>query len=233
MANDSIGKPKRKIGKYLGIAVVVLAAGIFAAQLAWKYSGSNQWELEMDKDGVKILAMKTPGSALKKYKSTVRLKAKMGSIVAMMQDPNVCDYIGCYEAKIIEKPNDQLIYSSFRYPFPFPFRAREYVVKQEMSLDPQSKSVYMAYIAVPDKIPPNDCCFRIRNMNNTWRFTPLENGEVEAEYVIDMDEGGAIPSFLLNSIRAPFIYDSLKKLDGLANMPRYQNATFDFVKAQS
>ena len=57
-----------KIAKFVSLGaltlVVILSIAPFAskAHFAWKRSGSNQWELEIDKDGVKVYSSKSPDS---------------------------------------------------------------------------------------------------------------------------------------------------------------------------
>jgi len=231
MTVNATGKPQRKVAKYSAIALLVVIAGLLLSQVIWLYSGSNQWELEMDQNGLKIYSMKSPGSAMKKFKSEMKVKAKLSAIVKLMEDPDVCDEIGCRDSKVLETVNEQLRYHSFVMDPPFPFRSREFVAKVEFLQDPDSKELLINFIAAPDKVPPSDCCYRVTHMNNTWRFKPLENGELQVEYIVDTDEGGAIPSILLNALRPQFLRDALGKLEGLMKREKYQNAEYSFLKS--
>lgn len=219
----------KKILIFSTLSVVV----IFASwQLIWIFSGSEQWELIHEKKGVKIYSMKSPGSGLKKFKGTVRVQSSLGTLVEFMQDPDVCDDIGCYESRVIERieNEDSLFqYSSFRFDFPFPFITREYVTRAHFYQNPESKEVYYEIIATPDKVPPDDCCFRLEDMQNTWQFKPMGDGEIEIEYVLDMDLGGFVPSALMNSMYPNFIYGNLSNLQGFLDKEKYQNARIDFI----
>ena len=84
--------------------------------------------------------------------------------------------------------------------------------------------------AAPDKAPPNDCCFRVTEMNNTWRLTPLENGLVEIEYVFNTNMGGFMPALSLNTRRPKFVVSVLSKLQEFLDKKKYQDAKFDFIK---
>jgi hypothetical protein len=67
-------------------------------------------------------------------------------------------------------------------------------------------------------------------MNNTWRLTPLENGQVDIEYVINMNQGGFVPDLFLNVGTPRFMLLILPNLQGFLNREKYRDAKFDFIK---
>ena len=92
-AENPAVKPRtwgRKIAKILlsvGVALVVL---FFVAQLIWRFSGSNQWELAMEKDGIKVYSLKVPGEDLMQFRAIGRIHSTLPGIVAWMKDPEAC-----------------------------------------------------------------------------------------------------------------------------------------------
>lgn len=230
---NSEAKPKAWVKRPVNVLLLVsvsLVTLFFVASLIWKFSGSNQWELFQEKNGVKVYSLKAPGLDVKQVKGVVRVHSTLAGIVKFMQDPDVCNDIGCYESKMIERVDDQLQYFSFQFHYPFPFRTREFVVRAQFYQNPHTKEVFLEYAAAPDKTPPNACCFRITDMNNTWRFTPLENGQVEIEYTVNMNDGGFVPDLLHNMKRPRVMFALLPRLQGLLNKEKYQSAKFDFIK---
>jgi len=211
------------------IASVSLMALYFVGRLVWRFSGSNQWELDRDTSGVKMYSWKAPGSDLKKFKGIVRIHSTPAILVKMTQDPELCLDAGCTQAKMIERVDDQLQYYSFQFKLPFPLHAREFVVREQYYQNPRTKDVLLEVVAAPDKIAPDSCCFRVSDIYNTWRFTPLENGVVEVEWFVNMNEGGFVPDVLLNT-RSKGMFQLLRELQGMASREKYQNAKFDFVK---
>jgi hypothetical protein len=227
----SATKTRGRLSKVLRIALAIalsLAAMFFIARLIWRFSGSNQWEMVRDGSGVKIYALKAPGSDLNKFKGVVRVRATMARILAWMQDPDVCKDAGCYELKIIENVDDHLSYSTFRLDTP-PFRTREYVIRSLVYQSPQTKELLFAFSAAPDKIPPNDCCFRVTEMNNLWRFTPQDNGEVQVEYFVNMNPGGFMPDMAINLGVPTFMFDALSKLQSFLERDKYKAAKYPFL----
>jgi hypothetical protein len=237
MSNEeAVVKPVRKWARRLGRGLLYMIAALFvlgfAAKTIWKYSGSNRWELvaENKKTGVKVYALKSPGSELEQTKAVGRLKTSMGGIVKFFSDADVCKRMGCDNSMVVERVDDQLWYTTFRFPYPGPFRPREFVNRAHFSQNPKTKELLLEYSATPELLPPNDCCVRVTRFNNMWRFRPVGNGEVETEVILNMDEGGFLPDFLLNLARRRVLLLGIPYTGKLMNKPRYQQARFAFVQ---
>jgi len=219
----------RKFLRFLLLVTVSLLALLFVIRQVWRFSGSNQWELVGEKNGVRVYSLKAPGSDLEQFKGVFRVHSTLAGLVRYFQDQDACKDVGCINAHEIERVDDQLQYASFQYKLPFPFRTREFVVRQQFYQNPHTKEVLAEYVAAPDKTPPDECCFRVTNMNNRWRLTPLENGEVEVEYIMDMNEGGFMPD-LLSNVSRPQIFFLLPNLQRWVSKEKYQSAKVDFIK---
>jgi hypothetical protein len=233
MGNEkSAGKPRtwvRKLGKILLVGSVSVVVLVFAARLVWRFYGSNQWEFVEESDGVRVYTLKAPGSDLLKFKGVSRVRAPLSNLVKMFQDPEICLEAGCTATRMVERVDDQQQFYAFQHTLEFPFRKREFVVREQFYQNPHTKAILMEVMADPDKIPPDDCCFRVTDMNNTWLFTPLDNGEVEIEWVLNMNEGGFLPDLMLNTMRSGVFFYILPRLQEWVMREKYQNAKFDFI----
>jgi START domain len=233
ITEKSVAKLKRWSKRLLKVLLVVsvsLVTLLFVAHLIWRFSGSNQWELVQDQNGVKIYTMKAPGSGLTKIKGFVRVRSTLAGLLYFLTDPATCDYYGCQDSYIVERVDDQLLYSTFRVNFPFPFQPRQFVTRSQIHQNAQTKEVLLVNAAAPDKVPPNDCCFRVTEMYNTLRLTPLGNGQVEIEYVLNTHEGGYLPDLLLNMIRPKVVYKVLHGMQKLLDKEKFQNAKLHFIQ---
>jgi hypothetical protein len=229
-----------KIAKFVSLwaltLVVTLSISHFASisHSAWKYSGSNQWELELDKDGVTVYSLKSPDSALKKFKAIARIKTTLNRAVAAMLDPDLENCVdwnkNCVIVQSIEPWNQQGQYliNYVRSNSSPPIPSRDNVVKIHVTQDAKSKAVLVEFTALPDRLPKNDCCYRVAHMRNSWRYTPVENGEIEIEHLQDVDRG--ISYDLVNRSSADALYYTFKRLPKLLNKDKYHHASFDFIK---
>ncbi|HEU4888430.1 MAG TPA: hypothetical protein VFV49_11115 [Thermoanaerobaculia bacterium] len=229
--NSPVVRPSRlrRVGKYFLIVVAFLAVAAVSAHFIWKYSGSSQWEPLRESGGIKLYTLKAPGTTLNQIKGVTRVRSTLTDAMSLAQDPDVCEWAHCYEAKMFHRVNERLQYYTFRWDYPFNFRPREFVVKQQFSRIPETKALFQEVIAAPDTLPPNDCCFRVRTMHNTWRFTPIGNGELEIEYIINADDGFPYP--LANLGGPQFMHSILSKMQMILDKAheKFPNAKYDLV----
>jgi hypothetical protein len=230
---NAVTKPQsrvRRLSRVLLLVSVSLVALYCAARLIWRFSGSNEWELVRQGNGARVYSLKEPGSDLEQIKGSVRVRSTLAGAVAWLQDPDTCKDAGCYEARTVEQVDDELQYVYMRFNMPRPFRSREFVLRVHFHQIPRTREIWVEYAAAPDKAPPNACCFRVTNMNNTWRLTPLGNGEVEIEYAMNMDWGGFIPDMLSNTVRPKYQFMQLQQLQEYLNRDKYRTAKVAFIQ---
>jgi hypothetical protein len=230
---DAAAKPRTLAGRLFKVMArvsIALMALYVVASLAWRYSGSNRWEFTGERDGVKIYTLKAPGTDLIQVKGVVRLRTTLGGVINLLYgtfDSNDYGYKGQH---IIERVDPHLEYSGFRLDFPFPFQTREFVVRTHLVQHPRTKEVLIVTAAAPDKEPPDDCCFRVTEMNNTWRFTPLENGQVELEYINNTNMGGFMPALMMNKFKVKIVAGALSKMQGYLEKRNYQNSRHSLIE---
>lgn len=216
------GRLKRIITRGL---LFIIAAGV-VAHYAYKYTGSNKWHVLPEKDGVNVSWMKPFGSTIVIYKGTTRFKSSLTSITRFMQDPTTCDDVGCTDPVVIKHESPQVQYMSFVYDYD-PFDKRQFVVKVDVFQDPKTKVVHVKYLGRPDFVPPEECCVRVPRMNNSWKFTPRGDTEVEVEYIVDMNEGGFLPYFFRNYMHEQTAYIALKEIREFVASDKYRKKYAD------
>jgi hypothetical protein len=205
----------------------------------WKNSGSNTWKLKINKNGTKVYTLKSPGNNMKLVKGITRWKYTLSQCVAPFFDESIQDDPGkwvpmCTYYKIIKQqrfPGLQTNLQLYRWKFPFPFSPREVLVQGQVNQNPVTKEIMLENIAVQNAIPRTDGYVRTGHHHNVWRFTPLKNGEVEVEFLMDMNFDGFFPEMLTNLKGESSVYklltESYPKL-----MVKYQeqNTKFDFIE---
>lgn len=225
-------KSKRKVFKFVMYGILVLAVIGVVSHLIWNASGSGRWELAMDKNGVKVWTLKTPGSNLIMVKGRVVIESKLAGMVKLLEDLESCVDADCYDANVIEPietlPGHYAAFITFKFDIPG-FSTREYVLFQRHYQDPVSKKLDIHLISAPNKVPRDECCVRVTHLHNTWRIVPLENGKLDIEFVQDTDIGG-MPYLLANLALTYGTYEVLKSMQDLMNMEKYRNARVDYIE---
>lgn len=237
-----------KIGKYLAYAVALVVVTLTIAHFAWKYSGSNQWELWKDthvtpaynKKGQRLLAAqvftkKVPGETRLQFKVVSQIHGNLDAIVAGLSDMttsgcrNFLD--GCTAGKIYKNfdEKDRTYIQDYRIVLPKWLKKELAVVnKIQMWRDPQTKALMVTVKGVPELLPQDGCCINMTRLNNQWKFTPLANGLFEFEFTEDDDPGIPYyiynPAFLRNKVGVP------NTAQRVFNMEKYQHKKFEFLR---
>jgi hypothetical protein len=174
-----------------------------------------------------------------KFKGVTRYSYTYSQMFAMFIDDSSfadsCEKLveACVEYRFISKWNPQLLTNAqyWRMDFPFPFTDREMVLNGKIYQDPETKVVLLENSAAPNLIPTTDCCVRVSHLHNTWRYTPVGNGQVEVEYINDVDLGGFFPDFLVSLAGVDETYKLLHNIipNLLDNMEQYRDKKLDFI----
>ncbi len=241
MTEEKTGsKPGRRvvrIFKGLAVGMLVLLVIVNIVHFTWKNSGSGRWEQVIDKDGVKIYTLKSPGSVLKRVRGVTHVKTTLNAAVESMMQTSSKDcqswFPGCQSVQTVKpwNPQDLTYVQLYRLNPKFPFSGREFLLKGKVTQDPQTKAVLIEFMAMPDELALNSCCFRVAHMHNSWRFTPQANGLVEVENRMNVDLG--IPYFLFNRYTPGSLFRLLAPLQKYLDNDRWQHTKYDLIKEKA
>lgn len=225
---------KRGLGrKVLKIGAIVLALVLplmVVAHYFWLVSGTNEWKLQEERNGIKIWTQKTPGNPLLKGRAQFQVRSTLGGIIKIVYDREVHKanhmmQVNFYEAQ--HSPGYFGVFNSFKQEMPAPFQAREFVLLSQHVQDPKTKAIELNAMAAPNKIPPSDCCVRLVHLHNRYIVTPRADGNVDVEFFWDIDLGGAFPYALQNAALPSALY---KAMDDFRNLiAKYKTDRVDYI----
>lgn len=232
--NDNTGtavssaKPKREIARILGYGALGLLGIALIAHFVWVASGSNQWQLAREQDGIKLWTLKSPGSGLVRVKGEVRIKSSVSGMVKLLEEFDNSIEGFDMDVQLIREiastPGNRAIYSRFKFEVPIPgVMTRDYVLFSERFQDPETKKVEINLMAAPDIVPRDPCCVRVTHLHNNWKLTPLRNGELDVEFTQDTDDGG-FPYPVQNVFLTEGTHMILEQMRGLMKQEKFQNA---------
>jgi hypothetical protein len=223
--------------KILTIGGALVLTILVAAHFTWKYSGSGQWEPVINKNGVMIYTLKAPGQVIQRVRGVTHVKTTLNAAVDSMVQTSTKDcgswFPSCTSLDAVQpwNPRDLTYIQLYRLKGQPPFSAREIVIKARVTQHPLTKSVLIEFMGMPDDIPVNSCCFRVSHMHNSWRFTPLENGQVEVENRMNVDMG--LPYVMFNRFAPRALYRLLSKMQPFLDDDRWQHARYDLIKEKA
>ncbi len=195
-------------------------------------SAQNNWKLSTEKEGIKIYTSMVPDSKIKAIKVECNLNATPSQVVALVMDVNTApDWVyHVKSAKLVKQVSASELYYYSEVSLPWPAANRDFVAHLTVSQDPDTKVVTIDGPAVPGFVPIKKGIVRIDNSIGKWIITPLGPDQVNVEYSIHVDPGGALPSWLVNmfATEAPLkIFESLRMQ---LQKSAYKNIAFAFVE---
>lgn len=227
-------KVLKRVLQVVAITIVLAAVVLTGANYVWKYSGTNKWRLVSDRDGVQIYSKKVPGDTLLEFRGHIRFPQSIGVAVYGMLDVHLegCQefFPGCTSVKPIETWNPKKMSQTYLWQVSFSksMRPREFLLETKVLPEPSKKAVTVEFLAQPDILPRDACCKRIEHLDNTWRFTQVEPGQLDVVFTENMDLG--FPYFMVNRNGPDIIREMLKGLPEQFNDPDYKGKWPEFLK---
>lgn len=239
-AADSAAAPKKiksPLWKKLYFAFSLFLLAAVVAHFSWVASGSAQWELAKDEDGVKVYTLKAPGDALLKVRTVMEGDYTLTQLTSQhIVDDNLdtCRawVPGCKEFTRIQNFDPVRGYDKdmWRLDFPGPFDDRELLITTIYEQNKQTKQVALDVVAIPNALPHTPGVVRVERMHNRWTFTPKPNGKIEVALIQDNDLLGFFPYFLINFIIADESHKFFAtELRTSLKKEKYVNAKLDFI----
>jgi len=179
---------------------------------------ADNWELKLDKEGIKVYTKKVAGSKLKDFKGITTVNISMGKIVAVLKDsPSLTEWMpDCVESKVLKKISDNEYYTYAVTDVPWPISDRDSVVK--CTIEEKSTGVVVFHaVGMPEYIPAKKGMVRVPVIKSYWQLTPKKGDKVEVEYFVHSDPGGKIPDSVINAAAVDQPFKTLKGLKKYLN----------------
>jgi hypothetical protein len=227
-ANDAAPR-KRGMARRLGKWTLAVAGILLVAHVTWVNSGSSEWKVVSDREGIRVSRMKTPGYAVMKYKVEVRLDSKLSDIVYYMSDLDTGYDAGATDMLRLQQVAVAPVfyaYDSYKLDMK-PFGTLDVMIVNHYTQDPRTKQVRIDVYAAPNKRPADPGAMRIVHLSDCFTLTPLAGGGVHLELVSEMDLG--IPYVLQNLFMPDVAFDEMKKMRDRLKKDRYRNGKPAFI----
>ena len=206
--------------------ILLVSARLISADAA------GEFQVEKDKNGVKVFTRKIEGSALKEFKGVTTIKTSLMSLVALMDDTDAYPQwlYNVTTAKLVNKINlkERVTYTVIHAPWPV--SDRDTVTYSKIVQDKKSKIVTIYLKGVPNQYPAQAGKVRVPALKGFWQFIPNKNGYVTVIYQVHSEPGGSIPDAIANSTVTDIPYHTLLKMHQIVKQEKYQNGKIPEVQ---
>lgn len=189
------------------------------------------WELKKEKNGVKVFTRSIEGSNFKEFKSVGVHSGSISSLISVLQDDsNFCNWFpDCKEFKLLKKPSRLERYQYMVVKAPFPVNNRDTIQHTVLNQDPVTKTVTINLSASSEIIPEVPGTVRVPKSKGVWKFTPLDNNQVEVFFQLHSDPGGSLPEWVANIFVTETPLKAVIILIKLAGEDKYANNKLDYI----
>ena len=216
--------------KHLHRFTSLLLILLFVLQ-AMPLSAQNEWKLKTDKDGVQVYMRGEESSSYKTVKTVCTLKTSLSSVAAILLDvTRTPEWVyGTKACKLLKQESPTTLYYYAEMGMPWPVSNRDFIIRIAMSQHPQTQVITVTATNLPTYIPPQDGIVRIQRSSGLWTISPLPNGQVRVEYVLQVDPGGSLPASIVNMFSYNGPFQSFKNLFAQVKKDPYPSAHLPFI----
>lgn len=192
---------------------------------------ANDWQLDMDENGIQLYTKESSSSQLKQVKVVTNVKSSLSGLVSFLSDHSAFPAWMDKVAKV-EKLKDISEKESITYTVidsPWPERDRDSVLYSKWEQNPETLVVTKKIFSEPQYVSEHESMIRSPSFEAEWVLTPKAGGVVEVAYTSDFDPGGNVQGWLLDMFTYEMPYNTMKNLKQTA-LGKYNGAKFAFIK---
>lgn len=190
-----------------GILSVLFLADLIPKMFGGEFGPSlnpdEGWELTSGNSDIAIYIRPHPGSSLKELKGIGEIDAPSDAVQAVIDDfenyPKFMPYVT--QCQLVKRDNASIV--SYQRISPKICADRDYTLRVWKKSWPTADGlVFTSHWATANELgpPAKKGVVRVTMCNGSWLLEPEGSTKTRATYCIFSDTGGAIPSFIANSV---------------------------------
>jgi hypothetical protein len=179
-------------------------------------SEKNDWTLRREKDGIDIYSRPSDCSKINDIRVDMDLTGTVEQLAAILRDINgYTDWVyATRTARMIRKVSDNEVIYYAEVGTPWPAANRDYYADLKIALNSANHSMNVTSVGMKDFQPEKKDFVRVPMSRGSWNVTTQSTRKIHLQYILQIDPGGSIPAWILNSFvaKAPLeTFSNLKK----------------------
>ncbi len=196
------------------IHLIILSAFFFLD--SWSLQATDEWVLEIEKEGVRVYTQLDGTSPYKQIKVTTTINASMEQVMEiLMAFSHYKSWMNhVTESYLVNQPDSATYYVFTLEDAAWPMQNR-YLVSR-INVDQSSTSSTVRFRSVPNYIEKRKDAIQIKQYEGYWALRDRPNHQCSLEYVLIQNPGGHIPPWLANFNAIENPYNSVMNLKQVA-----------------
>jgi hypothetical protein len=179
-------------------------------------SDKNDWILRREKDGIDIYSRPSGYSKFNDIRVDMDLTGTIEQLAAILRDVHgYTDWVyATRTATMIKKVSENEIIYYAEVGTPWPAANRDYYADMKITFNPADHSMNVVSVGIKDYLPEKKDLVRVPMSKGFWTVTTQSARKIHLQYILQIDPGGSIPAWILNSFvaKAPLeTFSNLKK----------------------
>lgn len=179
----------------------------------------DRWELEFDKDGIRVYTQLEEPSPFKQVKVTATIDAPVEKVMEiLMSFSNYSSWMNHVNESYLLNQSDSAYYIFILEEASWPMQNRYQVSKLDVKQTVSNAEVH--FKSVPNYIEKRTDAIQIRQYEGYWALEDRPDHQCTLEYVLVHNPGGYVPPWLANYHAVENPFQSVLNLKQLAETAR-------------
>jgi len=192
----------------------------------------RDWKLSRYEKGVKIQVRDGRDGKVKEVLGNTTIKASLSALVFLIKDAeNHYQWIYANKTARLLKEISQFEWIYYNESeAPWPVSNRDLITHARMMQDTTTLVITIDSKGEYDYVPEKEGLVRIKKLHSIWVFTPKDYGLVDVQFELEIDLGGNIPTWLVNTSIDKGPMHTLQNMSSLLQQNRYRKINLSYIK---
>jgi len=204
---------------YISFTIVILLGLLWITP---SFGQTDLWKLARHRQGVEVYIHRSVERQVKGFKATATVDMSLEELEAILD--NVEEYptwhTGIKEARKILNETDHTFYLLTKTNSAWPAKDQELCWFVNKHWDQSQEFLFYDQICSLNLSPEKRINEQIPQAWGGWRLKKLESGEVEIQYILSADQGGRLPTWLINILSADNPHKTLLNLKAMGEVDK-------------
>lgn len=172
------------------------------------------WNLEKDKNGIKVFSSAVPNSAFEAIKVEGNFTGSYSKLISILTNvPLFSTWIyHSKKSRVIQQYSPlEFIYHT-ETEMPWPMSNRDAVIRLKIITDSLPKFLIITGRSEPGLVPLTPGLVRIKHYVADWKVTQVSNKTIHINYQVEVDPEGNVPGWIANMFVGKGPYESFSNL---------------------
>lgn len=180
----------------------------------------ENWELEKDKNNIKVFTLKKNNASIKDSKTELIINASAEKI--KNEFLNIANHKIWMHRIIVSEPlktiDTNKFYAYYEASAPWPVSNRDIIVLYSIQTKPNG-TIFITAIGDADFLPKKKGKIRVPRSESSWELIPQNNNTTKVIHITSSDSGGSIPAWLANSVATETPFNTVSALKSIVEKP--------------